>query len=337
MELHHYDHAAELPLETGGVLPGFRLAYTTAGTLNAARSNVIWICHALTANAEAGAWWPGMIGPGKVFDTDTHFVVCANVLGSCYGSTGPLSVDPRTGAPYFHTFPTLTIRDLVGALVKLREHLQIERIELLTGASLGGQQAVEWAVAEPERVKFMVLMATNALHSPWGVAFNETQRMSIELDPTWRESQPAAGLAGMRAARAAALLSYRNYTAYQKSQAEEDVERWEAFKAASYQRYQGEKLARRFDAFSYHLLSRTMDSHHVGRGRGSAVAALGRVRANTLTVGISSDILFPTSEQLFLFEHIPTGTYVEIDSDYGHDGFLIEVPQLTRCVNHWRR
>ncbi|SDK66207.1 homoserine O-acetyltransferase [Catalinimonas alkaloidigena] len=337
MDAHIYEHSQELPLELGGTLPGFQLAYCTVGTLNATRSNVIWICHALTANADPAEWWPGMIGEGKLFDPTTHFIVCANILGSCYGSTGPLSVDPRTGQPFYHTFPRITVRDIVQAHIRLRDHLGIDTIELCIGGSLGGQQAVEWAIMEPERIKTLILLATNAFHSPWGVAFNESQRMAIETDPTWQDSTPEAGLNGMKTARSIALLSYRNYTTYWNGQMESNCDTFEKFRASSYQRYQGEKLAKRFNAYSYYALSLTMDSHHVGRGRGSAEKALSQIQANTLSIGISSDVLFPTNEQLFLFENIPTGTFLEIDSDYGHDGFLIETEQLTRCIQSWQK
>ncbi len=276
-----------------------------------------------------------MVGSGKYFDPEGYFVVCANVLGSCYGSTGPLSVNPATGQPYYHDFPNLTVRDIVGALDLLRQELGIERIHTCIGGSVGGEQAVEWAILHPPLIQNLVLIATSAVASPWCIAFNEAQRMAIEADPTWTDRRADAGVAGMRAARAMAMISYRNYDTYGFTQALDNNEQLNDYKAAGYQRYQGEKLADRFNAFTYYLLTKVMDSHNVGRNRGSIPNALGQIRSRTLVVGIRSDLLFPPAEQQFLARHIPNAVYEEIDSLYGHDGFLIEFRPLTGLIRRW--
>jgi homoserine O-acetyltransferase len=221
---------------------------------------------------------------------------------------------------------------MVKAHRLLADALGIDRIDLLVGGSLGGQQAIEWAIEEPERFRRLALIATNAQHSPWGIAFNESQRMAIASDPTWKTSTPRAGTEGLKAARAMALLSYRSYHAYHTAQSESDLLLPETFRAASYQHHQGEKLARRFNAYSYNLLSRAMDSHCVGRGKNGNKQALQRITAHTLVVGIASDLLFPVSEQEYLAAHIPDANLVIIDSLYGHDGFLIETAQLSALL-----
>ena len=329
----HLFHLPDLPLESGLTLKGARVAYRTWGHLNAARDNTIWVCHALTANADAPAWWPGLFGPGAPFDPADYYVVCANILGSCYGSTGPLDLNPETGLPYYQHFPLLTTRDLAAAHELLRRELKIQRIHTLIGGSMGGQQALEWAIAQPTIFEHLALLATNAQHSPWGIAFNETQRLAIGADPTYAAAENAhGGAAGLRAARAVALLSYRGYDAYGQTQAEDD-DRTDDFRASAYQRYQGDKLTARFDAYSYVALTRTMDAHHVGRGRGGVAVALGRIRAKTLILGLPSDILFPVAEQQLLVRHIRGAMYGEVHSRFGHDGFLIETAQIAHLLD----
>jgi homoserine O-acetyltransferase len=318
-------------LENGAVLPGLEIAYHTYGDFRPGRP-VVWVCHALTANSEVFEWWQGLFGEEELFNPNAYSVICANVLGGCYGTTGPLSLDPRNGQPWYHGFPEITIRDMVKAHRLLADALGIDRIDLLVGGSLGGQQAIEWAIEEPERFRRLALIATNAQHSPWGIAFNESQRMAIASDPTWKTSTPRAGTEGLKAARAMALLSYRSYHAYHTAQSESDLLLPETFRAASYQHHQGEKLARRFNAYSYNLLSRAMDSHCVGRGKNGNKQALQRITAHTLVVGIASDLLFPVSEQEYLAAHIPDANLVIIDSLYGHDGFLIETAQLSALL-----
>lgn len=334
-EPHLFQLPRPLRLESGVTLPRVEVTYHTYGRLNAARDNVVWVCHALTANSDVLSWWPGLFGAGCHFDPAEWFIVCANVLGSCYGTTGPLTPDPLTEQVAYHEFPLLTIRDMVAAHEALREHLALTSIHTLVGGSLGGQQAVEWAVQRPELFENLVLLATSARHSAWGIAFNEAQRLAIFADPTYHAATPEGGSAGLLAARAIALLSYRSYTAYANTQTEPDDQKLDDFLASSYQRYQGTKLVNRFNAYSYVTLSRAMDSHHVGRGRGSVKAALGRIRARTLVIGITSDVLFPTSEQQLLARYIRGAMYAEMDSPFGHDGFLIETAQITHFLERF--
>lgn len=331
MKQSEFTYSQDYNLEKGGTLPGFLLYYTSIGKLNSQGDNVIWVCHALTANSEFSNWWDGLIE--QHFDPSEYFIICANMLGSCYGSTGPLSINPVTGTPYYHNFPRLTNRDIVGAFDLLRNHLGITKIHTLVGGSMGGQQALEWSIIHPAVVQNLVAIATNAVHSPWGVAFNETQRMAIEMDPTWIHNDDSAGMNGMRGARAVALLSYRSYQSYQKTQSEKNNEVTDDFKASSYQQYQGEKLYQRFNAFTYWYLSKAMDSHNVARNRMSTPKALGAIQAHTIIIGIRSDHLFPLSEQRLLAMHIPNSEYHEIDSQFGHDGFLLELEQIASIVS----
>ncbi len=334
METRTFKYKREFSLESGKKLPEIDLSYTTLGELNASKSNVIWITHALTANSNPSEWWGGLVGAGKFFNPKNHFIICVNVLGSCYGSTGPLSKNKETERPYYHDFPEVTIRDIVNSFDLLRIHLGIEKVHTLLGGSLGGQQALEWSIKAPAVFENLILIATNAQHSPWGIAFNESQRLAIKSDSTWLSYSDNAGLTGLKTARSIALLSYRNYQTYQRTQADER-ERLDGFKAASYQNYQGEKLAERFNAFSYYHLSKVMDSHNVGRGRGGIKTALSQITAKTLVVAISSDILFPVSESLTLVEEISASKIEIIDSLYGHDGFLIETDLLEETFENF--
>ncbi len=335
MKTHTFTYKPNFELENGGTLGGFELEYVTRGNLNRAGDNVIWVCHPLTASANFSEWWHGLVE--KLYDPQRYFIICANVLGGCYGSTGPLSPNLHTGEVYFHKFPHITIRDMVKAFGLLRSHLKINSINTLIGASMGGQQALEWAIMEPDSIERLVLVATNAQHSPWGIAFNESQRMAIALDPTWKLNYPKAGINGLKAARAMAMLSYRSYECYASSQRESDREKLDDYKASCYQRYQGDKLADRFNAYSYWHLSKAMDSHHVGRGRGGISEALRKIKARVTIIGIASDVLFPLEEQRLLAMHIRGAQYIEIDSTYGHDRFLTEVDQLSFVLNDKNR
>jgi homoserine O-acetyltransferase/O-succinyltransferase len=328
-----FEHKPPFTLESGATLPGFHLAYTVQGELNAKKNNVIWIFHALTANSEATEWWPGLIGSGKFFDPANYFIICVNIPGSCYGSLGPLDLDPQTQQPYYHNFPFFTTRDMIRAYQHLRVYLGIEKIYLGIGGSMGGQQLLEWAIEEPDFFEYIVPLATNAFHSPWGIAFNASQRFAIEADTTWKQNDPQAGITGMKVARGIALISYRHYETYQRTQSEETPDKADHFKSESYQRYQGEKLARRFNAFSYYFLSKSMDSHQVGRGRGSVEQALKKIKAKTLVIGITTDILFPLNEQQFLADYIPGAKFKAIHSPYGHDGFLLEYEKIGHLLH----
>lgn len=332
MEVKTFYYNKLFKLESGEELAEFKIGYTTLGKLNKEKDNVVWICHALTGNADPSDWWNGLVGEGRFFDPNKYFIVCANVLGSCYGSTNALDNNSQTNEPYFHTFPLITIRDIVNSFEELRKFIGIDKIKLCIGGSLGAMQALEWSIMYKDVIESMAIIAVNARHSAWGIAFNEAQRMAIESDQSWRQNHHEAGKEGMRAARALALLSYRNYATYDLTQSDPDDDKIDDFQASSYERYQGEKLYRRFNAFSYWSLSKTMDSHNIGRGRNGLEETLREIKVNTLVIGISSDFLFPIHEQKFLAENIPNALFSEIDSIYGHDGFLIENEQISNCL-----
>lgn len=315
--------------ETGFTFDHLEIAYHTWGTLNRNADNVIWVCHALTANSDVEAWWPGMVGEGLAFDTSKYFIVCANILGSCYGTTGPLSIDPLSGREWLDRFPVVTVRDIVKVHELLRKYLNINKIHSVIGASIGGYQALEYSIMYPDVVTGLIFIAAGAKQSPWAVAFNESQRLAIEADITFAGNNKSGGNNGLKAARSIALLSYRTPYAYNKTQSEDSDEKITSFKASSYQAYQGEKLVRRFNAWSYYRMTQLADSHNVGRHRNGVISALKMVMARTLCIGIRSDILYPLEEQKFVAENVPNGRYAEIDSFFGHDGFLIEVKQVT--------
>jgi homoserine O-acetyltransferase len=319
-------------LQSGTTLPEYHLAYTTHGRLNNTGDNVVWIFHALTANSDPISWWPGLVGEGKLFDPAHYFIVCVNMPGSCYGSIGPLDVINGSNSPYYHSFPFFTIRDMVRAYQPLREALGIEKIQIGIGGSMGGQQLLEWAIEEPELFRYIIPIATNAWHSAWGKAFNASQRWCIETDESWKKQSPTAGMRGMQVARSMALLSYRHYKTYDFFQSDDNSDNLDNFKAASYQRHQGEKLANRFNAFSYYALSLSMDSHHIGRYRPGATAALQQISAGALVIGLLSDILFPLQEQEYLAKYIPQSKLAVIDSLYGHDGFLLEYSAIEKEI-----
>ncbi|MGX5819054.1 homoserine O-acetyltransferase MetX [Chitinophaga lutea] len=333
MPSHIYQHHQPFTLESGDILPGLEIAYHTYGTLNKHADNVVWICHALTANSDVADWWTGLVGEGRVIDPARHFIVCANIIGSCYGSSGPLSVDSRTGEPYFRSFPQVTIRDIVHGHMLLRRHLGIERIHLLVGGSMGGYQALEWSLMESERIHQLFLLCTGAAESAWGIAVHTSQRLAIEADESWEQARPDAGAKGLKAARAVGMLTYRNYKTFVRTQTDPDHEKTDGFRASSYITYQGEKLVRRFNAQSYWLLTKAMDSHNIARGRhADLVTTLRQIEQRTLLIGIASDILCPPEEQLLLANHMRNTVYHEIDSPYGHDGFLIEFEKIGRIL-----
>jgi len=288
----------------------------------------------LTGSSDAADWWDGLIGEGRLLDPAKYFFICANMLGSCYGATNPKSINPQTGEIYGRSFPTITIRDMVHAHQILQEYLGIEHIRLIIGGSMGGQQALEWSIIAPNLFDQAVLLACNARHSAWGIAFNESQRMALEADHTLYSNAANAGQKGLEAARAIAMISYRHYDIYQKKQTNKDG-KLEDFKASSYQRYQGHKLWQRFDPLSYIILSKAMDNHHVGRGRNGIKNALQQVNTPTLVVGIQSDILFPIEEQRLIAHHLPNAQFEAIDSLYGHDGFLVEYEKLSSILKYF--
>lgn len=326
-----YSHDRPFRLESGVKLPRLEIAYNTYGSMNPARSNVVWVCHALTANSDVADWWPHTVETGCFLDPAKWFVVCANILGSHYGTTGPLSVNPATGTPYYGDFPDFTIRDMVAVHRLLADALGIGRIHALVGSSVGGFQAVEWAVDEPERFDKLVLIATAPVATPWAIAIDETQRMAIEADPTYGERRPDAAMAGLAAARAIGLLTYRGGEGYNLTQRETEPGKLlprAAHRPCSYQQYQGLKLCRRYNAYSYVKILDAFDTHDVGRSRGGLEKALSRISAQTMTVGITTDMIFPPAEMKRLAAAIPGAAYEELASDFGHDGFLVEHKRL---------
>ncbi len=328
----YYRHSDPFPLELGGELPELTIAYHTYGTLNSSHDNVVWVCHALTANSDVADWWPHTVEGGCFLDPNKWFVVCANILGSHYGTTGPLSVNPNTGKPYYNDFPRFTIRDMAHAHALLADSLGIGRIHALVGSSVGGFQATEWAVEEPSRFDKLILTATDATASPWTIAIDETQRMAILADKTYGEHRPDAAMAGLAAARAIGLLTYRGPDGYNITQQNPSDQLPQTHRACSYQQYQGEKLCRRYNAYSYVAILDAFDTHNVGRGRGGVDNALQRITASTIVIGLTTDIIFTPPEMRQLAARIPGAVYREISSPFGHDGFLVEHSQLNEIL-----
>ncbi len=347
-------------LELGGQLRHVAVSFETYGQLNATGDNAILLCHALTGSAHAAGahereqvpgWWDPLIGPGKPIDTNRFFVICSNVLGGCYGSTGPASIDPETGRPFGISFPRYTVRDMVNAQKRLADMLGVNRFAAVIGGSMGGMQVLEWAAMYPEMVGAMVPIAIGTQHSAWAIGLNEVARRAIMADPQWKEGhyplgeQPETGL-GL--ARAIAMLSYRSVdsleakfgrerrsqapvtrlaeTGMPRARSQTAVEM--SFEIASYLSYQGVKLVKRFDANSYIHLTYAMDDYDLGEGRGATERVLAAMDMPSLVLGIPSDVLYPEAEQLKLADGLPHAEYARIESPHGHDAFLIEYPQL---------
>jgi homoserine O-acetyltransferase len=359
-----------LELDAGRLAP-LTVAYETYGRLQEDGSNAILVCHALTGSAHAGTfyhddgtpdgaegWWDPLIGPGRALDTDRYFVVCSNIVGSCYGSSGPTSIDPRTGKPYGARFPELTIRDMVRAQRLLIDRLGVQRLVGVTGGSLGGFQVLEWAAMYPEIVASIVPIATSLAHSAWCIAFNQVSREAIRLYPVWQGGgyPPGEGpAAGLGLARQIAMISYRVDVSFQarfgrllapgaarpntlewRSPANEVLPGGDDWEVSHYLRYQGQKLVDRFDANTYLTITEAMDRHDLAAGRGSPSAALAPFRGPALCLGIDSDVLYPVHEQheivAVLSANGNEAHYAEIHSPHGHDAFLIEWEQLTTSI-----
>ena len=331
---HYYTFPEPFELELGGKIENLTIAYDTYGTLAEGGGNAVWVCHALTANSDVADWWPHTVEQGAFLDPEKCFTVCANIIGSCYGTTGPLSVNPATGKPYYGDFPRLTIRDMARAHSLLADHLGLRRIHALVGSSVGGFQAVEWIASEPRRFGRLVMIATDVKASPWSIAIDETQRMAIKADATWGKPTAEAGAAGLAAARAIGLLSYRGGEGYNLTQQDPESDTLpDDHRACTYQRHQGDKLVKRFNAYSYMTILDAFDTHDVGRGRGGVDAALRRICCPTMVVGLTTDIIFTPAEQREIARRIPGAVYREISSPLGHDGFLVEHGQLNAILN----
>lgn len=342
----------ELRLQSGATLRPFTLAYETYGTLNADRSNTILICHALSGDAHVAGrhsvhdrkpgWWDEAVGPGKAFDTDRYFILCSNVIGGCSGSTGPSSINPETGRPYGLSFPVVTVADMIEAQRWLLDALDIPTILCATGGSMGGMQAIQWAVSYPDRVRSAIVLASTARTSAQTIALNEVPRQAIYADPNWNEGDyygkepPNAGLAVAR------MIGHITYLS-EKSMREkfgrrlQERERYgydfaTEFEVESYLKYHGNRFTSRFDANSFLYITKAIDYFDMSLGRGDLAQAFTDVKAKFLVLSYSSDWLYPPeqSEELVraLLRNGVDASYVEIKSDYGHDAFLLEVERL---------
>ena len=326
--------------EAGGSICGLEVVYHTSDRDYQKGDHVVWLCHALTANSNPEDWWPEMVGKGCCIDPDKDFVVCVNIFASPYGTTGPRSVlagNQDSGLQALKTpldFPRITVRDMARLFPIVRKHIGIDSIDLLVGSSIGGFQALEWAIIEPEVIKRAAFIATAPRVTPWLGAWMESQRMALEADPTFRACESlAGGQKGLEAARALSLISYRTFEGYNLTQAEENEDCLFAERVASYERYQGEKLVKRdFDAYSYYYLTWSVDSHNVGRKRGGVATALGQIQAKSIVITITSDGLFPPVEGSEWAKWIPDAEYIEIESQFGHDGFLLETKQIVESL-----
>lgn len=362
-----FSEVRPLNMECGQTLSNVRVAYQTYGTLNDEGTNAILICHALTGNAHAAGyiedeefdrnsepdlinkyykmfkdrpgWWDAVIGPGKVFDTDNNFIICSNVLGSCYGTTGPVSINPQNNKPYQADFPKITVRDIVKVQKELLDKLGVSRLKTISGGSLGGMQVLEWAIMHPDFVESIIPIATSAKHSAWAIGIGEIERRAITNDPEWNNGyyreQPAKGLA---LARKIAMLTYRTMPSMEEKFARQLTESNDffdgknKFQINNYLEYQGDKLVKRFDANTYIKLADIMDYHDISFKRGNITDILKTIKAKTLSIGIDSDLLYPVEEQKFIAENIVNAEYNEIRSVHGHDAFLIEFEQLNTII-----
>lgn len=350
-----------LILDSQEKLGGIRVAYQTFGKLNSNRDNVIMVNHALTGNAHISGiildeeiintenecylnkynkmykgkegWWSPLIGPGQAIDTDKYYVICSNVLGSCYGTSGPASINTITNNEYRLSFPKITVRDMVRVQKALFDFLGIKSIKFAVGGSLGGMQIIEWAIMYENMIESIMPIAASVGHSPWAIGLNEASRSAITNDPVWNngnyKNQPEQGF---NLARKIAMLTYKSYDSFNKKFGREKSKDNGFFEVESYLNYQGDKISKRFDANSYLYLSLAMDNHDVGIGRDGIEKALKRISCKTEIVGISSDVLYPVEEQKHFASMISNSTYSEIQSIHGHDAFLIEFEQVDKTI-----
>lgn len=360
-----------LKFETGDILSPIQVAYQTYGKLNDSGTNAILVCHALTGNAHASGflqddesdlnsnpdllnkysqinkgnpgWWNDLIGENKLLDTNKYFVISSNILGSCYGTTGPVSIKNMFNRKFGMDFPTVTVRDMVKVQRKLLEHLGVNKLKTAIGGSLGGMQVLEWAIMFPEMLESIIPIATSAQHSPWAIALNQASRQAIQNDPEWHKGkykeQPKAGLS---LARKIAMISYRSNESFEvkfsrqrKDKNINKLDKENIFQIESYLNHHGVKINERFDANTYLYLSNAMDLHDVTLNRGNIEEVLGSIKIPTLSIGISSDILYPPKEQKQIANLIPNSTYAEIHSIHGHDAFLIEFEQIENIVSNF--
>ena len=360
------DHRVTLPgplaLDSGASLAPVEIAYESYGTLAPDRGNAILVCHALTGDQHVASphpitgkpgWWERMIGPGRPIDTDRHLVICANVLGSCMGSSGPASVDPATGQPYGMAFPVITIRDMVRAQAMLLDHLGIARLQAVVGGSMGGMQALSWPATFPDRVSAAVVIASTARHSAQNIAFHEVGRQAIMADPNWRGGDyyasgqpPSAGLAVARMAAHITYLSEAGLTEKfgRKLQARDaktfgfDAD----FQVESYLRHQGLSFTDRFDANAYLYITRAMDYFDLAEEHGGKLAnAFRETAARFCLISFDTDWLYPTRESRAVVQALHAAgaraSFVELSSPFGHDAFLLDSPEMDRVIHGFLR
>lgn len=333
-----YTFDSSLKLEYGEEIQNPTIAYRTWGKLNSERTNAVLICHALTGNSDADLWFSGLFEEGVV-NPDKQFIICSNVLGGCYGSTGPQSINPLTGKPFKSSFPIVTIRDMVTLQQRLLCQLGIRSIELAIGGSMGGMQILEWSIMD-SRVQKMVLIGMGKAHSAWAIGISEAQRQAIYADKNWKGGDyeltkpPSHGLS---AARMMAMLTYRTFGSFEHRFGRNlQPDSNSTFAVESYLNYQGEKLVKRFDAMSYVRLTQAMDSHDVSRGRSFFHQVLSQIRIPALVIGIESDLLYPVVEQKELASQLPSGYYYELSSHFGHDAFLVEFKKLAESIKQFQ-
>lgn len=353
--------AGPFGLASGQSLAALDIAYETYGTLNADGSNAILICHALTMdqyvaghNPRTGkpGWWPRLVGAGKPIDPARHFIVCSNVLGGCSGSSGPASIDPATSRRFSMAFPMITIRDMVNAQARLLDHLGIGQLAAVVGGSMGGMQALDWAVAHPERVRSVIAIATAARHSAQNIAFHEVGRQAIMADPMWLggdyadSAPPAAGLAVARMAAHITYLSEEGLTEkFGRRLQDRDALRFgfdAEFQVESYLRYQGLAFVERFDANSYLYITRALDYFDLAAPHDGVLAkAFAGTRTRFAVVSFTSDWLYPTAESRRIVRALNAAgaavSFVELESPFGHDAFLLEAPEMNRVVDGFLR
>jgi len=349
---------AAMALESGAKLGPVTIAYETYGELNAEKSNAVLICHALSGDSHVAGyyqeddpkpgWWDIMVGPGKGIDTGKYFVVCANILGSCMGSTGPSSINPETNKPYGPHFPLVTIGDMVRAQKTLLDHLEVEKVLAVIGGSIGGMQVLEWCVRYPERVVSAIPLATTTKHSALAIAFNEVARQAIMADPNWKggdyyaDSKPDHGLAVARMIGHITYLSdesMRLKFGRQLKDKDNFSFHFDAdFQVESYLRYQGTKFVERFDANSFLFITKAADYYDLEKqyGEGSAVKAFSRARAKFLVVSFTSDWLYPTYQSKAMVQAMKKNgldvSFCEIEAEWGHDAFLLPSERLTALM-----
>jgi homoserine O-acetyltransferase len=351
-ECAHFD---SLSLDCGASLAPVEVAYETYGVLNAAKSNAVLILHALSGDAHAAGishetgkpgWWDNSIGPGKAFDTDKYFILCSNILGGCQGTTGPSSIDPKTGSPYAMSFPGITIPDMVRLQKMLIDSLGIERLLAVAGGSMGGMQTLEWAVAYPNSIVAAIPIATTARHSAQQIAFNEVGRQAIMADPDWNEGNYYGGKLPARGLAVARMIGHITYMSDESMREKfgrrlRDKESYGFdfsidFEVESYLRYRGAQFVDRFDANSYLYITKAMDYFDLANGRGSLGGVLGEAAARFLVISFTSDWLYPSYQSLEIVKALRSRNrdvaYCELSSNYGHDAFLVDIGEQTEIL-----